>query len=307
MEKTVLLTGATGFLGSHILRTLVERDYEVVILKRSFSDVDRIENISNSKITLYDIDTINPEIPFAENDIETVIHAATLYGKNGESTGEILKANLLFPVNLIESGIKYRLKNFINIDTFFNSDKFKYEYLSDYILTKKQFIEWGKTFKAVKFINCKLFHLYGPNDDGKKFINWLLLQLINEVPEIQLSGGMQRRDFIFVDDAVEAIIKILENTGRHFAEYEIGTGNSIAIKDIILLTKELIERERKEKLTTDLKFGALQYREGEPFDEKADIKNLAELGWRPTYSLEKGMQRTLHSVQEQLKIQKSIV
>ena len=68
---TVLLTGATGFLGSHLLRGLLNKtDCNIVILKRSFSNIDRIVEFTDVKrIKSYDIDCVDLETVFTENDI----------------------------------------------------------------------------------------------------------------------------------------------------------------------------------------------------------------------------------------------
>ncbi|MGC8729298.1 MAG: NAD-dependent epimerase/dehydratase family protein, partial [Elusimicrobiales bacterium] len=74
MKKTILLTGATVFLGSHILKRFYGK-YEIIILKRSFSNTWRISNYLN-KVKYYDIDKTDLSIPFKENKIDYVIHTA---------------------------------------------------------------------------------------------------------------------------------------------------------------------------------------------------------------------------------------
>jgi len=88
MNKTILITGATGFLGSHITWTLFNEGFNIIILKRSFSDIWRIREIID-KIRYYDIDKVELEIPFKENEIDCIIHTATNYGRKGE---KILKS-----------------------------------------------------------------------------------------------------------------------------------------------------------------------------------------------------------------------
>lgn len=75
----ILLTGATGFLGSYILERLIKSDYDVVILKRSFSDTWRINHLLDQVIS-YDIDKVSIDQPFIDNKIRAVIHTVTNYG-----------------------------------------------------------------------------------------------------------------------------------------------------------------------------------------------------------------------------------
>ena len=71
----VLLTGATGFLGSHLLKALVSKGYEVVVLKRSTSDIWRLKGFENT-FKSYDIDRVPLQTAFEEQPIDTVIHTA---------------------------------------------------------------------------------------------------------------------------------------------------------------------------------------------------------------------------------------
>lgn len=125
---TILLTGATGFLGSHILNRLLQADYKVVILKRSFSDTWRINSVL-SKVKFYDLDKTPIETAFKEQKIDVVIHTATNYGRSNQLVSSIVDTNLMFSLKLLETA------------AFFNTDTLLYKYLNHYSLSKKQFIE----------------------------------------------------------------------------------------------------------------------------------------------------------------------
>jgi len=99
-KMTVLLTGANGFLGSHLLKRLVNKGYNVVILKRSFSNTWRIKSYLD-KIKSYDIDIIGIEKPFEEQKIDIVIHTATNYGRKKESVSDVVETNLIFSLKLL--------------------------------------------------------------------------------------------------------------------------------------------------------------------------------------------------------------
>jgi len=79
-DKTILLTGPTGFLGSHLLQALLNEGYKVIILKRSFSDTWRINHLLDN-LKSYDINKTPLEKPFEENKIDIIIHTATNYGR----------------------------------------------------------------------------------------------------------------------------------------------------------------------------------------------------------------------------------
>ena len=104
MQK-VLVTGATGFLGSRIVKFLLEQDVEVVVLVRKKSNLRRLENVlSNPKLFQFNLDEISVEKYFEGNKVQAIIHTATCYGRENESWAEIVQANLILPLRLILAG-----------------------------------------------------------------------------------------------------------------------------------------------------------------------------------------------------------
>lgn len=284
IKKTILITGGTGFLGSHIVNKLSDK-YKIIILKRSFSNTWRIED--NKNIFYYNIDRINLEKVFDENEIDIVIHTATSYGRNNESVSEITKTNLMFPLKLLELSLKNKVEMFINTDTV--SPK----YLNEYSLSKSQLTEWLKFYSTqIKIFNLKLEHMYGEKDSTTKFVTYIIYSFLKNIPEINLTKGEQKRDFIYIKDVVDAYYKVLKNYekfDRGFYEYEIGSGNSITIKELVLKIKGLIENTK-----TKLNFGAIEYRKNEIMESKSDItKFKKDFNWYPGYSLDEGLKRTI--------------
>jgi len=149
--KTVLLTGATGFLGSHLLEKLVSlNEYELIIIKRSFSDTKRINHLLNKNIYVHDIDKYPLENIFKDKKVDIIIHTATDYGKIDNSCYKVLETNLIFPIMLIEFAAKNQVEVFINTDSYFNKDNLSYSYLLNYSLSKKSLIhEFERYLKNV--------------------------------------------------------------------------------------------------------------------------------------------------------------
>ena len=125
----VLLTGATGFLGSHILKGLVEQNIETVVLKRSFSNDNRIDKY-RAQYKAYYVDRISlQEIFEKESIIDAVIHCATNYGRKNEKVSEVFQSNVVFPLQLLE------IATFFNTDTALNKTESVKGYMQNYILT----------------------------------------------------------------------------------------------------------------------------------------------------------------------------
>jgi len=288
--NTVLLTGGTGFLGSHLLNELSDR-YRFVLLKRSFSGIQRIETIIDT-VQSYDIDTCPLETVFREEKIGCILHAATNYGRSGEPFHRLFQDNVQFPLTLLKLSIENNVELFINTDTFYTKSNHIYPSATYYCLSKIQLRQWLKALSdRIKVVNLRLEHVYGPNDNQNKFIPFLAEQLVKNRPEIPLTQGIQKRDFIYVDDVVRAYELVLNNKGRilePFSEFEIGTGRATAVSELVKLMQTISNSQSK------LAFGKLPDRDGEIMQSTAQTEAIAALGWKPKISLTEGIKRIFH-------------
>lgn len=285
----VLLTGATGFLGSHLLNQLLKLKYDTVILKRSFSNTERIDSIvNNDHLIIYDLDKVDTEAIFVNHSIDIIIHVATEYGRNDTTIHKILETNLILPLKLVELGIKYKVKGFINTDSYFNKDSLSYSNLLNYSLSKRSLLNWLKQLsKQIRIVNVVLEHIYGPYDSDTKFVeNFIQKISVQHVDNISMTHGHQKRDFIFVDDVVDAYIDLIEYANAHdftYETFEVGTGNSIEVREFVNIIKKLSVSK------TVINYGEIPYRSDEIMDSKAEISKLQELGWYAKISAEEGV------------------
>lgn len=286
-RKIILLTGGTGYLGSKILKHLVDKGYKIILLKRSFSNPIRIKEYIK-KITCYDIDLIHLETIFSENSIDTVVHCATNYGRKESDPLQVIEANLLLPLKLLELGKKYHVKCFVNTDTILDKR------INYYSLSKKQFKDWLFVYKQdLTCINVALEHFYGSGDDATKFVTYIVHNLLKNVDKIDLTKGEQKRDFIYVDDVVSAFLKIInssDNFSQDFYEFEVGTNNPLSIKEFVELAKQLSGNKH-----TILNFGAIPYRENEVMNYYVNISEISKLGWKCNYTVEEGLKKMIES------------
>ncbi|OXB07586.1 NAD-dependent epimerase/dehydratase family protein [Flavobacterium pectinovorum] len=291
MIRNVLLTGGTGFLGSNILKRLINDNYFVIVLIRKKSDLYRIKNVEGS-FELFCIDDKLENLVgvFEKYQIDTIVHTATEYGRNS-LVSKILETNLIFPIKLIEHGLKSGLKYFINSDTFFGKKSFNgSSYLNEYIISKKYFLDYlFNSSEELKVVNMRLEHVFGETDSDNKFVQNILNKLINNKKEILLTEGSQKRDFIYVHDAVGAYLKVIQNIDNieNYTEFEIGTGESISINDFVRILLEMLDSK------SELKFGALPTREGEIMDSFADVIKLKAIGWELSYNLKTAISKMI--------------
>lgn len=287
----VLLTGATGFLGSNLLEALIRSKYEVVILKRSTSNISKIYHLID-KIVYYDVDMQPLEIAFENHSIDCVIHTACDYGKFSKSTYQIAESNLMYGLKIIDACLKYKTKFFMNTDTLLPRQ------LNAYSLSKKQFVDWLiHKSSDIQVVNFRLEYMYGPNEDNSKLVPWFLSKLIQNEFEIELTQGEQKRDFIFIDDVVSAILLVLnklEDINR-FTEFDVGTGESVTLRYFLEQIK--LEYEAAFGLTNShLAFGKLPYRKGEMMNVELNNSELIKLGWSPSIKLQEGVRKIINEM-----------
>ena len=292
-QLRVLLTGATGYLGSRLATRLVADGFHVVVVKRSFSDLRRISAIV-ARDQMFDVDLEPLTKAFTRfGRIDSVVHCATDYGRKQSSVPEIVEANLMLPLRLLQLAEEFGARTFVNSDTFLDKR------VNEYSLSKKQFLDWLKLHSSrLVCRSLRLEHFYGPGDDPTKFVGWLLSQFAAEVPEIRLTPGEQKRDFVFIDDVVEAFVRVIQdsrNQNPGFVEFDVGSGQSVTIRTLV----QELQAFFPDTPSTPI-FGALPYRRAEIMDSRPDISAMLALGWRPRVSLREGLAMTVHAAFTQL-------
>ncbi|MBD3843270.1 MAG: NAD-dependent epimerase/dehydratase [Campylobacterales bacterium] len=285
---TILLTGATGFLGSYLLKAFIKNCYEVVALKRSSSNIYRIEEYLDQFI-LYDIDRTELSDIFENHKIDIVVNTVTNYGRKDTKISSIVDTNLIFSLKLLEKSVNNNVKAFINTDTLLERN------INAYALSKAQLVDWMQFLSThnSKMLNVRIEHMYGALDDENKFIYWLINQLKHNVEKIDLTSGVQKRDFIYIDDIVSAYETMIKNIDifSNYEEFELGSGKSIEVKEFV---KQIVkELNVNQTITTKLNFGAVAYRANENMNMEANITKLQNLGWRPQVSIKDGIKKII--------------
>lgn len=282
----ILITGGTGFLGSRLVKRLIEAGHSVVLILREKSVISRLESVQGQFDFFYKESDSYRACFEKYQGFDVIIHCATNYGRKNGTLTEVLEDNLIWPVKLLELAIEYCCGLFINTDTFFTKNNANYDYLREYIISKHLLRETLVSFASlISIANLRLEHVYGPDDSPDKFTSWILDQLMNNVDCVKLTDGTQKRDFIYLDDVVSAYCFVINNKERikGFEEFEVGTGESHTIREFVELAKGLLNS------STELSWGSLPMRKNEFMDSKADTSMLGKLGWMPQFSFQKGV------------------
>lgn len=298
MSKYILLTGGTGFIGSHLLEKLLNLNKKVILLKRSFSNTWRLnEFIRNKKLVEINTDEINLNDIFNQFDIHGVFHLATYAPRSHESKdiSNMIDSNINFPTQLLENSVNNNVKFFINTGSFFEyelnnspiSEINKIKSFNLYASTKTAFEDILKFYCENYDLMCstlKLFTPYGPKDDENKLIPYLIINSIQK-KNLLIKSPTKKLDFIYVKDIVDCYITLMNNISKlqQYESFNMGTGIGTTIKDVLKIIEYNLGKN--EHIT----YGKLE-------DEQVwcSNKKLKEiLNWSPKTNLENGLKYTI--------------
>lgn len=293
----VLVTGSNGFIGSHICNFFHKKGYEVIGLakqKLSKSWKTIVVDLLDSKEIENLLYSINPDIIIHCAGMADV-HKSIVFPKLDYDLNVTITHNLLFIMNKL----KMKTTNFIFLSScsvYGNctnpsiNEKQKESPLSPYALHKVMCEDICKYMYNYHKMNVKILRIssvYGPG--LKKQIFWDVYKSIRKTGNIELrSDGQDSRDFIYIDDLIQAIYLVIKNSSKEELIYNIGNGEEIFIKDVVYsIAKEFNISENKIKFNKNNK-------NNKRVNFKADITKIKKLGYKKTISFEKGMRNYLN-------------
>lgn len=289
--KKIFVTGATGFIGSNIVKMLVEKGYEVHALIKKQSNIRLIEDMKDKiHILEYEGDIQSLIIYFERTSPDLVIHLASLFlaDHKAEDIENLIKSNILLGTQILEAMTKSDTKKIINTSTswqHYNNEE--YNPVCLYAATKQAFEDVLKYYveaKGISAINLTLFDTYGANDIRNKIIN-KLYEISNTRECLNMSYGEQEIDLIYISDIVEAYINAIEKLEKDsvngkMLKYYLNSDQPKKLKEVV----EIFEKINNKKL--NINWGSRPYREREIMKVYKTEERLP--GWNPKYSLEKG-------------------
>jgi len=320
--SNILITGGAGFIGSHVVRRMVEKypDYNIINLDfltyaGNLENIKDIENKDNYKFVKADIrDLEMMRKLFKEYDITHVVHLAAESHVDRSISDPLvfIKTNVLGTANLLQAAKEYWKGNFNNKlfyhvstdevygslgNTGFFYESTAYDPRSPYSASKASSDHlvraWYHTYNIpIVISNCS--NNYGPYQFPEKLIPLFINNIINNKPLPVYGEGINVRDWLFVGDHATAIDVILHE-GKEGETYNIGGHNEWKnidlIRLLIQLTDEKLGRPKgsSEKLVTYVKDRAghdLRYA-----IDATKIKN--DLGWTPSLQFEEGLDKTI--------------
>ncbi len=304
MKKKVLITGGTGFIGSHLAEFLSKKNFKVTVFDR-YNPIYNLGNLKNSKYQnkikfifgdIRDYDSTNQAVK--NNDI--IIHLAALIGipYSYHSPLAYIKTNLEGTYNILESVKNNKKKKLITTSTseVYGSANYtpidekhtlkpQSPYSASKIASDNLALSYYNSFKTPVII-LRPFNTFGPRQSERAIIPTIINQILRSKNNtITLGNLYPKREFNYVEDICEAFFKSL-NVNKFGGIYNIGNSYEISIKNLAFLISKIMKKKIKIK-TSKIR---LRAKNSEVDLLKSDSKNFTKLtGWRPRFKGKKGL------------------
>lgn len=298
-SKKVLITGITGFIGSHIAEALLQNKFDVIGLKREKSDCWRCGDF------VHKISWVNIEENFIEKIIalkpDIIIHCAW-DGAAADKREDIIvqQENLIFLNKILDLASRSKVEKFIGLGS-----QAEYGYLSKSVTESakiKPASEYGKAkvraSENVK-IYCeehkinwywlRLFSFYGPKEAKSWFIPHIITSLVGNNKEIKLSSGTQKYAYLYIADLAKYIVTLIEKKDIPNGIYNISGSRAVELKKIVLAIKKQFKNS-----TSELQFGVLATRKNQSIYLKGEmVKYHKNIGKIKKTSFSVGLKETI--------------
>lgn len=299
-NKSILVTGANGFIGSHLLKMLENTDAIIHAIDLDFKNATLDDSsVILHRLDLRDQETVNRII--RQIQPAHVIHLAgnTDRSRKLEKVDEIMSANLNSTINLLTALQDINYESFVLSSTceIYGSnnncpinEEMEPDPVSLYSLSKllaENYCTFITRNHNKPITILRLFNVYGEGQNDTMFIPQLI-KACKEKKRFKMTGGNQTRDFVYIRDVVRAFLLATKIPDPNCNIVNIGSGKSISIRNLAVSIASRI------KCGDNLDIGALPYRSNEIWRIEANINKAQKvLGWLPEYPIENGIDKLL--------------
>lgn len=299
-SRHVLVTGGTGLVGSHLARRLTEAGHRVTLLVRPTSDRSRLAGFeSRLEWVSGDLrDAASVQAAVRQADPELVYHlASTALNQGHAGPRDHVETIVLGTQHLLEalkdrpglrivaagsaaeygSGTGVREDQLLRPSTVLGAAKAAaFHLLQAYAQTT-----------GLQPVTLRLFTPYGPGEHPRRLIPYVIVSALAK-QEVALTSGEQERDFVYIEDVVDALLAATSPSVAGGSVFNIGSGQGTRVRDVVERVLGLMGNP------VQARFGAVPTRADEIVRMSADITAAqAQLGWSPRVPLEEGLRRSI--------------
>ena len=298
-EKTILVTGGAGFIGSHVTELLCEKGHAVTVVDDlRFGHEEFVDKRAKFFRTAIED---SQALERALEGIDVVIHlaASSIITFSYERPIEYFENNLINGIKLLETMRKKGVNKIIYSSTssvYGEPKKVPIKeddpvnplnaYASSKLAFEQALMSYYHSF-GIQSVSLRYYNAYGPRDEQKprtRAVPMWIEAILNNKPVPWYWQGRQIRDYVYVKDVAAAHLDVLPLNGVHC--FNIGSGFGTVMKDVLKTLEKIVGRKFK---TQDL-----GERKGDPMESFADITKIRKaVGWKPKVSLEEGLRKTL--------------
>ena len=308
----ILVTGSSGFIGSHLTEYLVERGYEVVAFDR-YNNNNHYGWLEKSKYKkkiefilgdIRDYDSVNK----AMKSCQGVMHLAALIGipYSYISPTAYIKTNVEGTLNILESAKNLKLKQVIITSTSEvygtaikkklsenNELKAQSPYAASKIAADQLSLSYYRSFGLpVKII--RPFNTFGPRQSARAVIPTIITQALSK-NKIKIGNLNTTRDFLYVEDLCAAYEKILKSNKLLGEVTNVGVDSEISIKNLILKISKIL----KIKLIPVVEKKRVRPKKSEVLRLKCDNTKIKKMtNWKPKYEIDEGLSKLIKWIKE---------
>jgi UDP-glucose 4-epimerase len=309
--QRILVTGGAGFIGSHIVDRLMEDNFDVTVIDdlctgnlANMNDYCKRKNFHLAEGDIRDTNLARKTL----KDVDVVFHEAalasvTLSVKDPIATNQV---NVEGTLNLLKASCDLNVKRFIFASSaaVYGPTKSPQKKEDDSLnptspygvskLASENYVRVFQRLYGLKTVCLRYFNVYGPRQRVDVHggyggvISIFINRILNDMPPIIHGDGEQTRDFVYINDVVEANMLAMNSENGAGQAFNIGTGKNVSIKQVAEILKHVMKKENLEDIhtearSTDIKHGY------------ADIsKAKSILGYEPQFSIEEGLTKLVN-------------
>ncbi len=312
-NKKILITGSTGFVGANLLRCLVNSDNEIHIILRETSNIWRIKDIFNkNKVKKHCCDLTNREKikKIVSNIKPEIIFNLSAYGGYPfqKESMKIINTNFIGTVNLLDACTVTGFECFINTGSSSEygiknkpmSENDLLEPINDYGIAKAAATLYCQAIgrrKNLPIFTLRLFSPYGYYEEPTRLIPYLIVSCLKG-NDLNLANPYAVRDFNFVEDVIDAYIKIINKKDRISSGsiFNVGNGTQYSIEGVFKLIKKLTGYKKEPH------WGKAKSRDND--NAKVWLANNDKIkkiiGWEPQHNIKNGLKKTIKWIKKHL-------